>query len=434
MSLLEKAGILHNILNKLKKSILSINRLDLFIVIAIIILVITPLFAYVSFRMEAASKQVKLYVSPHYEKLFGKVLMETLIQQYAEINPELKIQIGYIGDTQMAELDILVFDDGDFNALVSSGALLELNSYTNYDSGTRQLAIPVVSFMNMLFYNKEILEAAGFVRPPKTRDEFIAYARTVSRGESGASGAALSLSPNDHLAMYRDIFSWIWASGGNFWTGEEKPSLSSRTIMNDITFLGQLNRDGILAPEIFETTGDQRIEQFAQGKIALMIASTQAIPYLRKKMGDDVFGITTIPDAVNGTQYNINLSSIYIGINSNSAHPDEAWGFLEFLVQKSYLFSAELNAVPGTSLNIIPGDYVSEDPFYSLAWYIFENSFIVEDFSGKPGAEQYEAIFMEELQAFFDGSRSAQQMINTIQSRWDEVEFETTDSNVNEES
>jgi len=384
--------------------------------------------------MGEASKQVNLYVSPLCEKLFGKTMMEKLILEYSAMNPDLKIQIGHSTIVQPDKLDILVFDDGDFSALVSSGALLELNSYTNYDSGTRQMAIPVVSFMNMLFYNKEILEAAGFVRPPKTREEFVTYARTVSRGDSGASGAAISLSPDDHLALSRDIFSWIWASGGNFWTGEDKPSLSSRTIMNDITFLGQLNRDGILAPDVFQTTGEQRVEQFALGKIALMIASTQVIPFLRQKMGDDAFGITTIPDAANGTQYNIHLSSIYMAISSNSAHPDEAWKFLEFLVERSALFSAELNAVPGTSLNIIPGDYVSEDPFYALAWYVFENSFIVENFSGKPGAEQYEAIFMEELQAFFDGSRSAQQMINTIQSRWDEVEIEKSDNNESEES
>ena len=396
-------------------------------------MIVVPLFTYFSTRINEASKQVNLFISPYYEELFGKKMMETFIREYEEMNPYIKIRFFNKNENLPAELDVLIFDDGDFSSLVSSGSLLELNSYTNYDSGTRQLAIPIVSFMDVLFYNKEILESAGFVRPPKTRDEFISYARTISRGEFNASGAALSLSPDDHLALSRDIFSWIWASGGNFWTGEDKPSLNNRTIMNDITFLGLLNREGILAPGIFETTGEQRIDQFAQGKIALMIASTKAIPYLRHRMGDETFGITTIPDAVNSTQYNINLSSVYFGINSNSTHPDEAWEFLEFLVEKSLLLCAELKAVPGMSLNIIPGDYVRDDSFYSLAWYIFENSFIVEDFSGRPGADQYEAIFMEELQNFFSGSRSAQQMINTVQNRWDTVQIETANAEGAEE-
>jgi ABC-type glycerol-3-phosphate transport system substrate-binding protein len=418
MNLLEKVNIVKMYLKNLKKSILHVNRIDIFIIIAILVLIITPLIINLFFKIEAGSKQVNLYISVSSEELFGKELMETLMLEFEEQNPDIRLRAAYSALT--VEPDILFFSEGDYSALTAAGALTELNSYTNYESGTRQMAIPLVSFMDMLFYNIDILAAAGFDHPPKTRDEFTAYARAVSRSNSGAAGYALSLSPNDRQALSRDIFSWIWAAGGNFRTGEEAPFLT-RAITSDISFFGLLNRDELLAPDIFETTGDQRLDDFVRGKEAMIIASTRTIPYLRAKMGDSAFGVTTIPVSETGGKYCISLSSVYAGISANTAYPGEAWSFLEFLAEKSLLLCAELKAVPGMVSNIIPGDYVSDDPFYSKAWDIFEASYITESFSGKRGAQEYETIFLEEFRFFLENNRTAQETTAAIQKRWDEV-------------
>jgi ABC-type glycerol-3-phosphate transport system substrate-binding protein len=425
------------------------ERIDIFLMLAILILIIAPLFVNLSFKGGAKPKQVNLSLSLNCEKLFGTEITEILLKEFGERYPDFRFQLLNAsvatpeakgrdskpdkktkGSPSSAETkvrvlapDILIFDDEDFSALVAEGALMELNSYTNYESGSKQFAIPLVSFMDMLFYNINILSSAGFIRPPKTREEFAAYAKAVSGGNfSGASGAAVSLSQKDHHSLSRDIFSWIWAAGGNFWSEEEnRPVLNTRAIISDITFLGSLNRDGAFAPEIFNTSGEQRLEQFAQGKTAMMIASTRDISLLRKKMGDDAFGITTVPVPGTGGRYGTGLSTIYAGINADTAHPDEAWSFLEFLTEKLSLFCTELKAVPGAVSDLIPGDYVREDPFYSKAWDIFESSRVVQGFTGKPNAEEYETAFLEELKIFFETNRTAQETVSAIQSRWDEI-------------
>jgi len=411
--------MIHNTLKKLKKSIRfgSGNRIDIFIIIGLFIIVITPIIIHLSFRIEAAAKQVNLYLSAQMEELFGKKKIDSLLREFEERNPGIKIRFG------SGEADILFFDDGEFNALIDTNSLLELNSYTNYDSGGRQMAIPLVSFMDMLFYNIDILAAAGFGSPPKTRDEFLNYARTVSRGEFNAFGTALSLSFQDKHALSRDIFSWIWAGGGSLFTADgNRPSLNTRAIINDITFIGTLYRDEIIAPGIFDTTGVQRIDQFAQGNVALMIASARAIPYLRQRMGDSAFGISTVPDLGGGARSSVNLSALYVGINTKTSYPDEAWRFLEFLAEKSSFLCEELNAIPGVVSDIIPGDYVRDDPFYSKAWDIFESVLIAESFCGRPNAIQYESIFLEELKIFFETGRTAQDTVNAVQRRWDAIE------------
>jgi len=441
MSLLEKANIVNNNPEETKKSILPAlknsglaKRIDIFIIIVLFILIVTPIVTNLFIKAEAAAKHVNLYLSEYSEDLFGKRMMEELLLEFEEIYPDIKIKFinnsaataaantNATATVTVIEPDIYLFTDGDFNLLAANDSLAELSIFTNYDSGSPQLAIPLVSFMDLLFYNIDLLTRAGFGSPPKSRDEFIAYARTVSRGDFDAAGAAISLSSDDRQAVSRDIFSWIWASGGNFWLEGDKPLLNSRTVINDITFIGLLNRDRVFAPDIFETTGDQRLDQFAQGKIALMISSARAIPYLREKMGDDAFGVTTIPDSGTGGRYSVNISAIYAGINANTDYPQEAWIFLEFLAERSPLINAELKAIPGVISDIIPGDYVKNDPFYAKAWDIFESAEIAENFIGKQNAEQYENIFLEELQIFFETTRTAQATINVIQQRWNAVE------------
>jgi multiple sugar transport system substrate-binding protein len=381
-------------IKNLKKSIYQVDKKDLFLVLVILILIITPLIINLSFNTQTVARQFNLYISPNFEELFGIEVAEKLLQEFMEQNPDVMIRTSTTGP------DILLLKNGSFGDPI----------------------IPLVSFMDLLFYNIDVLTAAGFDRPPKTRDEFTAYARTVSQGDFGASGAAVSLSQNDRRALSRDVFSWIWAAGGNFWPDGDRPSLDSRLVINDLAFLGTLYREGLLAPDVFETTGEQRLEQFAQGKIAMMVASTHVIPYLRERMGDSAFGITTIPDQNTGGIYSINISSIYAGINADSVHPEEIWGFVEFLAEKSSFFCAELKAVPGTVSGIIPGDYVIDDPFYSKAWDVFESAYISEGFSGKPGAQEFENAFLEELRIFFETDRTAQQTVNAIVQRWDAIE------------
>jgi len=429
-------------------SILALNRLDIFLLIAVFILIAIPVIFSISANAGKNNKtseeppvQVNLFISPYYEIIFGKEMTGNLLLEFGSQYPEILIRTA--DDTQ--EPDILVFDEGSFNAFADWDMLADLNTFASHeyieefssgefpassakgiaghgtDAGSRRLAVPLVSFMDLLFYNIDILTAAGFDSPPKTREEFTAYSRIVAGSNFGVSASAISLSRNDRNALARDIFSWIWAGGSNFWINGEKPSLNTRTIVNDFNFFGVLNREGMLAPGVFETTGQKRLEDFAAGKIAMMAAPAQVIPFLRERMNEGSFGITSIPDANTGGRYSTGISSIYAAISANCEYTDEAWSFLVYLTEKSPLLCEALKAVPGKVSNLIPGDYVRDDPYYSKAWEIFEFAQIAEGFSGKPYAEEYESVFLEELQTFFESSRTAQQTVNAIQRRWDEI-------------
>ena len=441
-------------------------RVDIFLIIIILFLIINPFIINNIGSTEVKAKQVNLFLSMNSEKLHGSDISKMLLEDFNRQNPDIRI---YLHDGQASEAerepDIFIFDESEYNSLFSAGKLADLSAYyiqektdlhesdEHHDEPSQptaisaaasvQYALPLVSFMDMLFYNIEILSTAGFDHPPKTREDFIKCAGAVSRGNfPGMAGALLSLSADDHQALSRDIFSWLWAGGVNFWEesaeprrGEgsraawDKPLLASsanmRAITSDFTFLAGIYRE-VQTHGIFNRTGSRSLEEFAQGKAALLIASASNIPYLRERMGDDKFGITTIPGSGTGGRYGISLSSIYAGINSSAPHTDEESQramsrFLKFLSEKTELFCEELKAIPGSVINPIPGKYVRNDPYYSKAWDIFEISRVVQSFSGKPGAEIYEAIFLEELRLFFEGEKNAQQTVVSIQRRWDDV-------------
>lgn len=436
---------------KQEKSIYFSGRIDWFILFSTLILIVSPVIynIFVGANLNPLPKQTVLYVSSRFEEIFGREITETIIQEFVEKNPGLQVKTA---DSQyqnekpeksdqikIIKPDILIFDEGGFSALAAGGMLAALEDYVSGEASVHQLAIPLVSFMDLLFYNIKLLEESGFDRPPKTREEFLACAKTVSGRNSAekAAGFSMGLSPNDGESVSREIFSWIWASGGDFLQEEDRIVINTRQIIRDISFLDSLYRDGALSPANFEMTGDQVIEEFSNGKIALMIASTRVIPVLREKMGDDAFGITTIPDSGFGGKYSAALIGIYAGISSNCQYPDAAWSFIEFLAGQSPLLCAKLKAVPGvvsealvdrepspaiTRLAEAAGDYFRDDVFYSKARDIFESSKIVHGFTGNAKSDEYEGIVREEMTGFFESRRTAQETAVAIQNRWDEVE------------
>jgi multiple sugar transport system substrate-binding protein len=436
MNLLEKPGMINSNHKSAKKSILFNIRTDLFLLLIIVVLICIPILINQFKKADEAAKRVSLYLSPHCEEVLGVGVTEILIKDFMEKNPDLLVRL-YESEI---EPDIFIFDEGVYNALVAEGILSRLNGYfvsEDAPSGHAEepeavLAVSLVSFMDLFFYNINILKENGYERPPKTRDELIAFSRTLSGND--IAGITISINSEDSYSLSRDIFSWIWAAGGDFWAGEGGPVVNTRPIISDLSFFGRLYSDKLLAPGIFELTEEKQLEEFAQGRVAMIIASSRAIPYLREKMGDAAFGISTIPVPAAAGKYNICLSGIYAGVSANSENPEAAWRFIEFLTAHSQLFCEMFKAVPGVVSDAIPGEYVKVDPFYLKAQDIYESSRIVKGFSGIPGGEEYENIIREELKVFFEAGRSSQETANIIQNRIESLIASKTEPEAEEEA
>ncbi|MDR1899707.1 MAG: extracellular solute-binding protein [Treponema sp.] len=367
------------------------------------------------------------------EKALGAI-----VEEFEETRPEIRVVLSAAPDEKA---DVLVFDETEFGALVRDGLLASLDPYLPSETGKPRWAVPLVSFMDLLFYNIDLLADAGFDRPPKNRAEFLRYGAAAAkraaekrpaaagpRPSAGPYGAALSLSGGDPLGVRRDVFSWIWASGASL-VQEGRPLFAGGAAAEALDFLGELSRQGLLAPGAFTETGTRRIEEFEEGKIAMMIGSSAAIPRFRKTMREGSFGVSAVPvPAGGGTNAGkpvFSLHSRYAAVSGQCRYPGEAWTFLAFLAEKSAALAAELQAVPGgrdmnAAVNAagVPS-YIENDSLLSKAWDMYEAADIVREFEGLPAAEELEKAVREELVPLLGGRRNGTETAAAIQKRWD---------------
>ncbi|MDR0569527.1 MAG: sugar ABC transporter substrate-binding protein [Spirochaetaceae bacterium] len=331
----------------------------------------------------------------------------------------------------MLGADILALDSRWLYGLVQNEMLEPLGSYKKSSdfipalqpSGQETIydewAFPLVSFMAPLFYNIEVLEAAGFDRPPKTWSDFLKYAKAITDPSAGQYGLGLSLSQGDPQGVYLDIYSWIWASGTVI-IRQGRPNFTAPAVIDTLDFLDKLYQQGLIAPDSFSKTREQKLEEFIGGKIGMMIASVQDVEIIRKQMGDARFGITAIPgpDVYQGKPA-FGLTNWYAGISRESKYKDLAWEFISFLAKQSPLLAAVSHAVPGSGNGL--EDYLKGDFFYSKAYNIYEGGDGIQEFAGYPAVHVLDFIVRNETAKMFEERQGAKAAAEEIQRRWEEI-------------
>ena len=388
-------------LKALCEKYISAKRVDLFLFFALIAVVVI-LAAGRFFIKTGKLKRTEIIISSRSADLFGKDTIETIFLEFEEKNPHLKIHVQD-SDGSYPYGDVIFFNNGELRSFLKASVLASLAPYTNSEDNLEitHWALPLVSFMDLFFYNIDILLQAGSVRPPKNRIELVNAAKAV-KGKGNASPLALGLNAEDPLSLRRDIYPWIWAESPEIFTvinneGAQNAiavPVLSKAANNAITFFGQLGREGLLAPEIFEKTGVQRLEEFAEGKIAMMIASARDIPYLQQSGLN--FDVSTIPAHAPGKN-RLGLSEICAGISASCAVPDEAWALIAFIAGKSHFLAASLGAVPGSYPAVMNGEYIAQDPHLSKAWDILKAAEIIEYPLLDPMEENAAVLIREKL-------------------------------------
>ena len=269
---------------------------------------------------------------------------------------------------------------------------------------------PILSFIDVLYYNVGILREAGFTRPPKNRSEFIDQLKAVTDKEKSRWG--LAMDRNSSRGIYDDVFPWIWSAGTPL-INDKKPVVSSRQVVESLSFLASLNKEGLLVPD---NLYGNKLEDFFSGRAVFMIAPASNIAVARERMGDDTFGVSSVPSPANYTGKSFYASAAWTaGVNSASAHKEEARLFAEFLSGKASVLSEKARAIPGDN-----SQPPLLDPMYSKVWDIAIAAEPAQDFVSLPWTE-LEKTFGEELDALFEEKSSPAEAAALIQKRWEEA-------------
>ena len=333
--------------------------------------------------------------------------LQSLADEFESLHDGIKVTINYMPYEEMKEkfFEPAISDGSDGERAPDICALDPLWV-------PEQTKAPLVSFINVLFYNVDILKEAGFSRPPKTRGEFLEYARTITGKDENCRGLAMGL--YSQRGVYDDVYPWIYSAGARL-TGDKKPAANSRRIIECLTFLTALYNENLITQDALSADSEKKLENFVSGRAAFMIAPSSDIERVRKLMGDEAFSVSAVPPPDNyAGKFYYAGAGWTTGINPASARREEAGLFADFLAEKAAFLSEAARAIPGN------GAPPPRDPFYSKVWDIAIAGEYAPDFTGLPWNEM-ESIFRKELTSLFAGTTTPAETAGAIQKEWENI-------------
>ena len=365
-------------------------------------------------------------------------VLRGLMDQFEEENPGITVELlsGPYASTKEQVVagaasgtmsDVVGLDGAWVSDFVNQGAIADLStlmSDAGYDEsqlaaqvqlGGATYEIPVVNFAYMLFSNDGILADAG-VDVPSTRSEFMDATEAVTTGD--VSGWILPLSLEAPNGVQNDVMSWVWASGGSM-LADGQPDLTNDAVTSATEYIKALNDAGVIAPGAATLKEQDKVEEFTNGRVAMMISSLAHINTIRESNPDLEFTISAVPaedgyTGERGTPY----ASWGIGIAENSEHKAEAWKLVDFLMSETV--NAELadaaNAFPGNS-TAVP-EFVNNDEMFQEAFDVWQAGYPANEFVGLPVAEELMRLYGEQLQRVLAGEIEVSEALENAQAAW----------------
>lgn len=327
--------------------------------------------------------------------------------------------------------DVVGLDGAWVNDFVKQGALSSLSDLmgeAGYDDS--ELAaqiqldgatymIPVVNFVYPVFVNLDLMEQAGVANPPATRSEFADAANQLTDAENNTYGWVLPLSMEQPNGIQNDVMSWVWASGGSMLEEGQPNLVDNEDIRATMEYIKGLYDAGVIAPGAFSMREQDKVEEFTNGRVAMMVDTLAHINLIRERNPDLNFAITALP-AVEGYEgpRGLPYASWGIGVAENSEHKAEAWKLVEFLMSEEInsRLSSIANAFPG-NVNASP-DFVETDELFADAFEVFQSGYLANEFVGLPVAENLMREFDEQFQLYLDGDQTLDEFLANAQEAW----------------
>lgn len=326
--------------------------------------------------------------------------------------------------------DVVGLDGAWVNGLAKQGAIAPMDSLmddTKYDRSQiadiikvdgKSFMFPLASFVYPVFVNLDMAKAAGVDKLPSTRSEFADAAKKMTHADKNQYGWVLPLSLQVPNGAQNDVMSWVWASGQSM-LKDGKPNVDNEAVVAALTYIKSLQDAGVISPGTNAKKEPDKVEEFVNGRVGMMIDSLAHINLIRKRNANLKFDISALP-AVDGYtgKRGLPYASWGIGISNNSEHKAEAWKLV------SYLMSPDVNGKLVTLANAFPGnvnakpDFSKSDPLFAEAFKIFQAGKLANEFVGLPVAEELMREMDVEVQKMLDGQQTAQQAAAATQKQW----------------
>lgn len=196
------------------------------------------------------------------------------------------------------------------------------------------------SYVSVLLYNKDVLEASGFDGPPETWGEMDEIARKVSADNPNA---VYGFAPTTSTASVINYVvptgtpATIVTNGIDLQTGEA--NVADENFVELVDMLTAMQSDGVLEPGWESWDGTKGFQEMAAGRLAMYVTAPWHVAQVRTLNPELELGIAAPPVPDDGRKaYNAQLSTFnpHWSMSSESKNPDAAWQVLECLGSEEF--------------------------------------------------------------------------------------------------
>jgi multiple sugar transport system substrate-binding protein len=355
---------------------------------------------------------------------------------FTDKNPGIEVDLTFVAYEELEQKILtaaasggydVVLSDGPFTAKFAKGGIVkEIPPLAAADRADifpgaldaceylgKYWGMPWMNDVRYLFYNKKMLEKAGFKAPPATLGEMLGQAKALKA--KGIVEYPIVLPWNQAETLTCD-FTTITALFGGVMAKDGKPTLYTDSNRKALSWMAQAIKDGLVNPKSITYGEDDINGVFAGGNAAYMFNWTYAYgvandPAQSKVVGD--VGIALIPGngkvksaTVNGGQP--------LSITSGSKHPNEAWAYIVYMTGKDFQKSYPANSLPiWRSLYVDPNVVKSSPAVVKVAKDQYD--YIVN----RPKVPYYSAfssMLQVKIQEALLGKKSADQALEEAQA------------------
>jgi multiple sugar transport system substrate-binding protein len=284
-------------------------------------------------------------------------------------NPNIHVELSFVPYEELEQKIItsassggydVVLSDGPFTAKLAKGGIVktvpDLAAADKADIFPGALdacvyngklyGMPWLNDCKYLFYNKSMLEKAGFKAPPATWDELLKMGKAMK--DKGIVQYPIVWSWSQAECLICDYTTILASFGGSMVDPSGRPTLNSAANKKALQFMVDSIKAGITNPKSTEYIEDNVRDAFDAGTAAFVLNWTYNYAAAKDPSGskvvDDVV-IGTIPGSgavksatVNGGQP--------LAITAGSKHPYEAWTYILYLTGKDFQKKYVQNALP----------------------------------------------------------------------------------------
>jgi multiple sugar transport system substrate-binding protein len=240
------------------------------------------------------------------------------------INPDISV-VGTRWLLDLANDDVLepldtrmnpAFKDRFISSLLSPGKI-----------GDKTYGLPIAASTRGLYYNKKMLEKAGFPNGPKTWDDVVAAARKIKA--DGAYGFGLQGKEIETEVYW---YYALWAQGGEVINSQGRASFASAAGIKAAGIYQNLIAQGLTQPGVTSYSREDVQNMFKQGRVAMVITA----PFLAKQIQTEKpslqYGVTAVPMGTANATYATTDSIVMF---KNSKVKASAWKFMDYLFTKA---------------------------------------------------------------------------------------------------